>query len=182
MVVNIYTNHILHLCNTAQDIDTLSVCTAPRNRRSTGNEFHCWNQCVFVFMWSSQTLTWMVLHLPYAQSFWSFYLQETEGCSRLPITSYLQSYSMGAKNRVSSLRLPQQRRDFSVKGEQRTDIGLALAIWVVVRWKEMACSGPLLFFITGSFPQLCHMCWQCPFIVWGYLIPISVSPSAIAQT
>lgn len=59
---------------------------------------------------------------------------------------------MGAKNRVSSLRLPHQCRVLSVKREQRTDIGLALAIWVEVRWKEMACSGPLLFFIPGSFP------------------------------
>lgn len=31
------------------------------------------------------------------------------------------------------------------------DIGLALAVSVVVQLKEMACSGPLLFFISESF-------------------------------
>lgn len=49
------------------------------------------------------------------------------------------------------------------------DIGLALAISMVVQLKEIACSGSLFFFFLQCvvFSPLCHMCWQCPFMYEG---------------
>lgn len=88
----------------------------------------------------------------------------------LLLTYYVQSYYKRAQNGWGSFN---NRGVLLVKREWIIDTGLPLAISVVVQWKEMACSGPLLSSSLDLFPLPYHMCWQFPFIVWVCLIPIS---------